>query len=65
MSTNTEELIEVNGYGAIDANVEAEKNPYIDWFTYFPYTLQEDLESDGNESSSNDLVWNPIHKSPV
>ena len=56
MSTNKEELVKTNGYGAIFYNDEAENNFYIVPFTYVPYKLQDDVQSDGNQLLSGDLV---------
>ena len=39
MSANKEELVKVNGYGAISANYNATNNFYIVCFTSIPYTL--------------------------
>ena len=36
---------------------------YIAWFAPVLYTLQEDVESDGNQLSSGELVCNDIYKS--
>ena len=65
MSTNKAEIVKVNGYGDIADNYEAENNFYIVRFTYVPYALQEDVESDGNQLASGDLVCNVIYTSPV
>ena len=56
MSNNKEELVKLNGYGAIAENDEAKNNVYIVCFTSVPYTLQEYVESDGNKLSSVELV---------
>ena len=48
ISTNKSELVQVNGYDDIYANDEAAHNVYILRFTSVPYTLQEDVELDGN-----------------
>ena len=64
MSTNTEELVQVNRYVAIVKNYEAENIFYIVSFTYVPYTLQDDVKPDGNKLTSGDLVFNAIYKSP-
>ena len=55
----------MNGYVAIAANDEAANNFDISRFTSVPYTLQENLESDGNQLASGDLVCNVIYTSPV
>ena len=44
ISTNKEQLVQVNGYGDIASNDESANNFYIFWFTYVPYIPQEDLE---------------------
>ena len=59
--TNKEELVQVNGYGPIATNDETENNLYIVRFTYVPYIIQEDVETDGNQLASGDLVWNEIY----
>ena len=64
MSYNKEEFDKVNGNGAISANDEAENKFYIVWFTSAPYTLQEYVESDGNQLASGDLVCNTIYTFP-
>ena len=64
ISTNKSEISEVNGYGAISPNDEVANNFYIVHFIFFPYTIQEDVESDGNKLSSGDLVCNVIYKYP-
>ena len=64
MSTNREELVKVNGNGAIYANDEAANILYIVRFTSLPYTIQEYMESDGNKLASGDLVCNTIYKYP-
>ena len=61
MSTNNIELFKLDGYGAIAANDEAANNFYIVLFTPIPYTLQEDLESDGNKLAFDYLVCNSIY----
>ena len=38
--TNKEELVKVNGDGAIADNYKATNNSYIVFFTSIPYTLQ-------------------------
>ena len=43
MSNYQEETFEVNGYGDIATNDEAENNVYIVCFTSVPYMLQEDV----------------------
>ena len=52
----------MNGYVAIAANDEAANNFDISRFTSVPYTLQEDLESDGNQLASGEIVCNKIYK---
>ena len=64
MSTNREELVKVNGNGAIYANDEAANNFYIVRFTDVPYTMQEDVESYGNQLASSGFFCNSIHTSP-
>ena len=54
----------MNGYGAIAANDEAGNIFYIICFTYFPYTLQEDVVSERNQLAYGDLVCNEIYTSP-
>ena len=54
--TNKEELVQVNWYDAIATNDETENNLYIVRFTYVPYIIQEDVETDGNQLASGDLV---------
>ena len=51
-------------YGVIASNDEAANHFYIFCFTYVPYTLKEDVELDGNQLVSGDLVCNAIYKSP-
>ena len=46
----------MDGYGAIYVNDESANNFYIVCYTYVQYMLQEDVESDGNELESHDLV---------
>ena len=46
----------MNGYGDISANDEAANNLYICCFTFLPYTIQEDVESNGNKLTSGELV---------
>ena len=60
MPTNKEELGKTNGYSAISFNDEAANNFYIVQFTSIPYTLQDDVEWDGNKLSSGDLFLNAI-----
>ena len=55
----------MDGYGVIAANDEAENNVYIVFCQYLPYTLQEDVESYGNQLTSGDLVCDAIYTSPV
>ena len=43
MSTNKEELVEVNGYGDKAANEEAADKFCTFYFTYIPYTIQENV----------------------
>ena len=43
MSTNKEELVEVNGYGDKAANEEAADKFCTVYFTYIPYTIQENV----------------------
>ena len=61
--TNKAELGQMNGYGAIYANDEAVHNFYIFCFKYVPYTLHEDVESDGNRLASGNFVCNAIYTS--
>ena len=63
MSTNKSELVKVNGCGDISANYEASNKFYIVHFTSVPDTLQEDVESYGNQFSSGDFVCNVIYTS--
>ena len=65
ISTHKVELIEVNGYGSISDNDEAADTFYIFRFTSFPYTLQQVVESDGNQLVYGDPVCNAIYKSIV
>ena len=51
----------MNGYGYKSANDETENTLYIVCFTPVPYTLQEDMESDGNQFSYGDLIVNAIY----
>ena len=60
ISTNKAERFKANGYGAIADNGEAANNFYFVCFIYVPYTLQEYVESDGNQLASGDLVYNAI-----
>ena len=60
MSNNKAELVKFNGYGSVSANDEAANMFYISWFTSVPYTLQEYVESDGNQLAYSDLVFNAI-----
>ena len=53
----------MNGYGAITSNDEYSNNFYIVWFKSVTYTLQEDVESYGNQFSSGDFVCNVIYTS--
>ena len=53
----------MNGYGAVYANDEATNIPYVVCFTYFSYTLQEDMEWDINQLVSGGLVCNAIYTS--
>ena len=55
----------MDGCGDIATNDEAIYNFYIVCFEYVPYTLQEDMESDGNKLSYGDLVCNNIYTSTV
>ena len=64
MSTNKAELIQVNGYGAISVNDEAANIFYVVCFASVPYTLQKDVESDGNKLAYDDLVCDAIYTSP-
>ena len=54
----------MNGNGAISDNDEAANNPYIFFFTSVPYTLREDVESDGIQVASGYLGCNAIYTSP-
>ena len=54
----------MNGYGDISANDKAANIFYIIHFTSVPYTLQEDVESDGNQLESGGLVFNAIYTFP-
>ena len=63
MPTNKEELVRVNGYGAISANDESANKIFIVCFISVPYTLQEDVESYGNQLASENLVFNAIDTS--
>ena len=54
----------MNGCGAIPPNDEAKNNFYIVHFTPVTYTLQEYVESNGNELASGYLVWNSIYTCP-
>ena len=56
MSTNQEELVKVNGYGAIAAKDEAANIFYIFRFISVPYTLQKYMESLGDQLSSGELI---------
>ena len=58
ISTNKSEPVEVSGHVAISDNGEAAKIFYSVFFTSIPYTLQEDVESDGNHLSSGDFMCN-------
>ena len=64
IQTNKVELVQVNVYGAIDAIDEAVNNFYIFFFTSLPHTLQEDVESYGNQLASSGLVCNAIYIYP-
>ena len=55
----------MNGYGDIAANDEDANNFYIICCASVPYTLQGYVESNGNQCSSGELVWNEIYTSPV
>ena len=54
----------MKGGGVIYANGVAANNVYIFHFTSVPYTRQEDVESDGSQFESGDLVCNTIYTSP-
>ena len=54
----------MNGYGAISANDEAANNFYIFSFASVLYTIQEDMELDGNQLAPGELVCNAIYKYP-
>ena len=64
MKKHKSELVKVNWYGNIYANDEAESNFYIVCFISVPYTIQEDVESYGNQLASGHLVCNKIYTSP-
>ena len=64
MSNNKSELVKVNGHGAISVNYEAANKLYTVFFIYVPYTLQEDVESDGNQLASGELFCSAIYTSP-
>ena len=53
----------MNGYSAIFANNKDANNFCIIWFTPVIYTLQEDVESDGNALGSSDPVCNSVYRS--
>ena len=57
MSNNRADFVKVNGYGAIAANGESANTFYVVCFTYIPLTLQEDVESDGNQLTSGDPIY--------
>ena len=54
----------MNEYVAIAANDESENIFYIVIFKYVPYTLQEYMESDGNQLAYGDPVCNSIYIYP-
>ena len=62
MSTNKTELVNENGYGAIDVTDEATNKFYVIRFTSVPYRLQDDVESYGNQLASGEFVFNAIYK---
>ena len=53
----------MNRDGAISEKDEDKNIFYIVRFIYVTYTLQKDMESDGNTLASGDLVWNGIYTS--
>ena len=56
IATNKTEIFQLNGYGTISINDRPANIFYIVFFLSFPYTLQEDVKSDGNRLASGDLV---------
>ena len=54
----------MNGCGDISSNDEAAKTNCIVLFTYVLYTLQKDINSDGNQLASGELFCNSIYTSP-
>ena len=63
MPTNKEELVIVNGYGAISANDESANKIFIVCFISVPYTLQEAVKSKINKLEYGDIVYNKIYTS--
>ena len=55
----------MNRHGAIADNDETINNFNISHFTPVPYTLQEDVDSDGNQLAYGDLVYDSIYTSPI
>ena len=64
MFTNKSEIVEMNRCSSISNNGETENNVDIFCFISVLYTLEEYVESGGNQLTSGDVVCNAIYISP-